>query len=245
MAALPYMQFYVADYLADTAHLNAAQHGAYMLLLMNYWQRGKALKNDNERLANVARMSNDEWTANKNIIAEFFQVTADEWIHKRIEIDLKAVAAKSAKAKAAGQASANNRKSNGRSTSAKQGVKRTFNHTDKIRTDKNRIDKKVSKGRGSRFALASPPGDWIQFCVTQRPDLDPGGTFDQFSDYWKARPGKEGMKLDWEATWRNWVRTQKSVDGVKNAKSTKFDLIAQGIEQARIKREQAAASETG
>ena len=27
-----------------------------------------------------------------------------------------------------------------------------------------------------------------------------------FCDYWRARPGKEGLKLDWQATWRNWVR---------------------------------------
>lgn len=28
----------------------------------------------------------------------------------------------------------------------------------------------------------------------------------KFRDYWIARPGKEGVKLDWPATWRNWVR---------------------------------------
>jgi len=29
---------------------------------------------------------------------------------------------------------------------------------------------------------------------------------DQFKDYWIAQPGQKGVKLDWEATWRNWVR---------------------------------------
>ena len=42
MAALPYMQFYVADYLADTTHLTAEEHGAYMLLLFSYWQLRRA-----------------------------------------------------------------------------------------------------------------------------------------------------------------------------------------------------------
>jgi hypothetical protein len=29
----------------------------------------------------------------------------------------------------------------------------------------------------------------------------------RFKDYWIARPGKDGCKLDWEATWRNWCRS--------------------------------------
>lgn len=29
---------------------------------------------------------------------------------------------------------------------------------------------------------------------------------DRFRDYWIAVPGQKGVKLDWEATWRNWMR---------------------------------------
>ena len=29
----------------------------------------------------------------------------------------------------------------------------------------------------------------------------------KFRDYWKAVPGQKGVKLDWDATWRNWLRT--------------------------------------
>lgn len=29
----------------------------------------------------------------------------------------------------------------------------------------------------------------------------------RFRDYWKGRAGSGGVKLDWAATWRNWVRT--------------------------------------
>ena len=27
-----------------------------------------------------------------------------------------------------------------------------------------------------------------------------------FRDYWRAKPGTGGTKLDWDATWRNWIR---------------------------------------
>jgi len=132
MAALPYIQLYVADYLADTAHLNAAQHGAYLLLIMNYWQRGKPLDNRNERLANVARMSNEEWQQNRDDIAEFFVINGDEWSHPRIDADLAAVGAKSTKNSEAGKASAAAKKAkkqqalNERSTNVEQ----TFNQAE-------------------------------------------------------------------------------------------------------------------
>lgn len=30
----------------------------------------------------------------------------------------------------------------------------------------------------------------------------------EFRDYWAAQPGQKGVKLDWPATWRNWVRRE-------------------------------------
>jgi uncharacterized protein YdaU (DUF1376 family) len=143
MAALPYIQLYIADYLADTAHLNAAQHGAYLLLIFNYWQRGKPLDNRNERLANVARMSNEEWQMYRDDIAEFFVVDGDTWSHPRIDADLAAVESKSTKNSEAGKASAAAKKAksqqsnNDHQASVQQSfnerstdVQHSFNHTD-------------------------------------------------------------------------------------------------------------------
>ena len=55
-----------------------------------------------------------------------------------------------------------------------------------------------------------PPKDWFQWCESERPDLDSTETYNAFHDYWIAKPGKDGLKLDWEATWRNWVRNSKT-----------------------------------
>lgn len=104
MAALPYMQLYVADYLADTPHLTTEEHGAYLLLLFSYWQTGKPIRVD--RLASTARLSNERWTNVERTLNEFFVETEGVWIHQRVEKDLDKVAAKSGKNSEAGKASA-------------------------------------------------------------------------------------------------------------------------------------------
>lgn len=63
---------------------------------------------------------------------------------------------------------------------------------------------------GSRLTLTALPDDWKTFCQQERADLDPLQTFERFKDYWTAKPGKDGRKADWLATWRNWVRAERS-----------------------------------
>lgn len=36
-----------------------------------------------------------------------------------------------------------------------------------------------------------------------------GKVADSFADYWRAKAGSGAVKLDWFATWRNWVRREK------------------------------------
>jgi hypothetical protein len=55
----------------------------------------------------------------------------------------------------------------------------------------------------------------MPFCMAERPDLNPKRLADGFRDYWIAQPGAKGVKLDWDATWRNWVRNQTIDEKVK------------------------------
>lgn len=53
-------------------------------------------------------------------------------------------------------------------------------------------------------------------------------TFATFRDYWVAKPGKAGRKLDWDATWRVWCRNQFSRPQQQPAKKNPFDGAVQG-----------------
>jgi hypothetical protein len=75
-------------------------------------------------------------------------------------------------------------------------------------TERETETKKEKKILGKRLANDfSFPLEWEQFCQQTRPELNPTKTFDQFKDYWIAQAGQKGVKLDWFATWRNWVRS--------------------------------------
>lgn len=93
------MPLYVADYKADTAHLNAAQHGAYLLLIMHYWTTG-GLPIEDAPLARIACMTLAEWKKARPTIAAFFDA---EWRHKRIESELARVNEISNKRRASAQ----------------------------------------------------------------------------------------------------------------------------------------------
>jgi hypothetical protein len=79
-------------------------------------------------------------------------------------------------------------------------------------TDTESDTKKVNNKRGSRLAqdwfLSKAMGEWA---TQERPDLDVRQVAEQFKDYWVAQAGQKGVKLDWDATWRNWVRNTKAV----------------------------------
>lgn len=133
MSALPYIPLFVADYLADTSHLSTIEHGAYLLLIMNYWQRGEALPSSDVALARIARLSGKEWSKIKPQIAPFFSAVDGSWHHGRIDAELAKVRTKSEACAKAGQASASakaQRKRNGRSTDVEQAPNHTDTDTD-------------------------------------------------------------------------------------------------------------------
>ena len=80
--------------------------------------------------------------------------------------------------------------------------------------DKKERDTKVSpkKVRGTRLSKDwNLPKDWGDWAIREGwSDSVIRTEADKFRDYWISKAGKDATKLDWGATWRNWMRNSKS-----------------------------------
>ncbi len=80
----PWMPLYIADYLGDTQHLSTLEHGAYLLLIMQYWQK-EGLPDDEAQLMRIARLTPEEWS---NAVATLQALFEPGWKHSRIDAEL-------------------------------------------------------------------------------------------------------------------------------------------------------------
>lgn len=56
------------------------------------------------------------------------------------------------------------------------------------------------------------PEEWGRWAEQER-RLKPAQVLsiaDRFKDFWISKAGKDACKLDWQATWRNWVRNERA-----------------------------------
>ena len=98
------MPLYIGDYLADTMRLSTVQHGAYLLLLMEYWRAGP-LPDDDAQLASIVKMEPRAWRAHAGAVRRFFTRGEDGLLHqKRADAELARAAEISGKRQTAARA---------------------------------------------------------------------------------------------------------------------------------------------
>lgn len=75
--------------------------------------------------------------------------------------------------------------------------------------------------KGSRLSPNwKPSSEDLAYCREKRPDLDPLETAEGFRDFWIAQAGSKGVKADWSATWRTWVRNQRAKPAFTRAQAS-------------------------
>lgn len=223
MAAPPYMKLYVADYLGDTHHLGALEHGAYLLLLMAMWRAGGSLPAMDANLAKLARCTPDQWAEIRDVILPFFRRSRGRLTHKRLGAEMAKYENTSGKRSEAGKrgaakkASENNAPSTAIASGADSNCRHNQNQNQKeedlYRLTAAEAPERAVAGarRGARINPEWKPSvDNVRYAATEGfgpEQID--RMAEDFRDYWVSVAGAKGVKLDWSATWRTWVRNQR------------------------------------
>jgi uncharacterized protein YdaU (DUF1376 family) len=216
-----YYSHHIGDFDRATRHLTRIERSVYLDLMFTYYDTEQPLTSDIAALCRkIVARSEEEKSAVLAVLDEFFTSTPSGWYHARCEQELDAYRKSNSQKSAAGKASAAARAArlqelmNGDSTTVATPVdERSTNH--KPITNNQEPVTKTQKSKASASGTRLPT-DWhptdadIEYCKTERPDLRPSLVATNFYDYWIAKPGAAGRKLDWSATWRTWVRKESA-----------------------------------
>ena len=214
-----YYSFHVSDYIHDTAHLSNDEDLAFRRLLDLYYTQEQPIPNKTQEVSRRIRMANLADVV-QIVLKEFFvlDVANDCWRHKRCDETIGAYKAKAERNREVGKLGGRP-KSNPNAIPKETQMVSKHNPNQEPRTNNQKPIVKATKGSrlSTDFEL---PETWTEFCQTERLDLTPQKVFDSFKDYWVAKAGNQGVKLDWQATWRNWVRNQNIAKPLVN----RFDV---------------------
>ena len=186
---------------------------AYRRMLDEYYLREGPLPAESADVARLIGMR-EHVTEVEAVLREFFSLTDNGWRHSRCEEELAKMQDKQAKARASAQASVNARRAKPTNSENERSanVERTLNErsTDvelPTPTPTPTPALKAERERATRIPAGFPNNDAKRFCETERPDLDAELMCQKFRDHYVSKP--KGTQLDWMATWRNWVRSEK------------------------------------
>jgi uncharacterized protein YdaU (DUF1376 family) len=199
-----YYQFNIGDYKSHTEHLSEMEDLTYRRLLDWYYLHETPIPLDiNETARQIRMRSHTDCIA--IVLQEYFERTPDGWVNHRANKEIAKAGEKSTKASESAKARWNKAKdANALQTQSESNATHNTIH---ITQDTKH---NVKTQRGTRLPTDwSLPKDWENWAQAERPDLNPQKVSESFKDFWISKPGAGGVKLNWEATWRNWVRSQK------------------------------------
>ena len=200
-----YYQHHIGDFIKDTTNLDDHQLATYLRMLWTYYTEEKPFDDDIESIAFAMR--SDEKTV-RLLLRHFFEKPVDKWHHNRCDREIAKYHAKSESASKSANARWNNAKA------MRTHTERNPNEPVLDANQEPRTNNHIKTQRGTRLPTDwSLPDSWKAWAEGERQDLNIRTVADSFKDFWIAKPGAGGVKLNWEATWRNWVRSQKQSFG--------------------------------
>ena len=220
----PAFQFYPADFLADenVSLMSNQEIGCYIKLMCYCWREGSIPK----EISKIAKLCGEDSLAMAELwlsISPCFTVAIADpsrLLHNRLEAERvkqenfrKERSESGKKGAEAKRAAASREDSSALAQPIAEHIANESSSSSSLSLTSSLTS--TSKPKSKPIAPATRlPDNWIpdyneaRFCVDTRPDLNIDQTASAFRDYWVAVPGAKGRKLDWPATWRNWVRNQ-------------------------------------
>ncbi len=213
-----FMPLYIGDYLAGTSRLTTELHGAYLLLIFDYWMNGP-LPDDDEALAAISKMSIDAWSIARARLEHYFNVAGGCWKHGRIEQELAIASEKKRKSREKAEKAANSRWGNA-SSNASSKIQALHNECpspspspspsfrDIGDSEKPESPPHKKSGRSSPkkpipeiFTVTREMIAWVE--ENNFGHINLADETDRFIDHWKS---KGETRADWVAGWRTWIR---------------------------------------
>lgn len=236
--SLSYFPMYPDDFEADTAHLTFAEDGAYNRLLRLCWRTpGCSIPSDRAWIYRRMRAFSDDDKANVDVVLdEFFVTKGGRVSNARLMKEWLAASEAHEKRKNAGKKGGKAKSLKTNNSEPDNAVAMRKQPEPEPKEEKEITEDVISKNkRGCRL-----PDDWVpeplDEAFIEKHNLTPEqlqNHFEAFTDYWKARPGAGGVKLDWQATWRNWIRNSRqghSAPPKKSAQSNTLSILRKIID---------------
>ncbi len=230
----------LGDYAKKAGRLSMLQHGAYTLLLDSCYDR-EQFPTLEEAIEWTWASTKEEIEAVEFVLRRFFVLENGVFVQKRIEEEIADYREKAEKNRLIAlerEAKKKNNQTNRDENSTSRA--RTVQVADENKQDREPNQEPITNNQepitNIKSSLRSQedqpkekskratrlPNDWVptqefwKVAKELKPNLDDRRLQEiasTFRDYWISRGGAGATKLDWLATWRNWIR--KEPDGQK------------------------------
>lgn len=101
--SLPWFAFNVKAFITDTMRLSTEAKGAYLLLMLDYYEQGKPAPDDDEVLASITGLAIETWRRHRRVVEPLFTLVDGFWRHKRCDEEIATASTLAAKRSAAGK----------------------------------------------------------------------------------------------------------------------------------------------
>jgi uncharacterized protein YdaU (DUF1376 family) len=203
MNGLPYYKAYPRDFIEGTIGMPFEMKCAYRVILDLIYMQGGNLPDDPRYISGLLGCSIRKWKSVRDFLvaADKIQVSGDFLTNYRAEKELETLA------KLQDKQRENRARPNKNKGLEKPRCDQPEPEPDTLKREANASPKKRASRLSENWVL---PADWGKWAVSEGwAESVVRSEAEKFRDYWIGVGGQKGAKLDWQATWRNWMRNSK------------------------------------